>query len=86
MPRRSGGTWLAATLLALAAVSGGARSAHAQAAASPAPAAIAVGQTAPDFALPGATRYGSLAAPVKLSDFRGQVVVIAFFYKARTKG
>ena len=41
---------------------------------------------APDFSLPGATRYGLLAAPVKLSDFRGKTVVIAFFYVARTKG
>lgn len=45
-----------------------------------------VGQMAPDFSLPGATRYGLLAAPVKLSDFRGQTVVLAFFPKARTKG
>ena len=46
----------------------------------------AVGQMAPDFSLPGATRFGLLAAPVKLSDFRGKTVVIAFFYQARTKG
>lgn len=46
----------------------------------------AVGQMAPDFSLRGATRYGLLAAPVKLSDFRGKTVVIAFFYQARTKG
>ena len=46
----------------------------------------AVGQVAPDFSLPGATRYGLLASPVKLSDFRGKTVVIAFFYQARTKG
>jgi peroxiredoxin Q/BCP len=45
-----------------------------------------VGQIAPDFTLPGATRYGLLQAPVKLSDLRGQTVVIAFFPKARTKG
>ena len=45
-----------------------------------------VGQTAPDFALPGGTRYGLLKNPVKLSDYRGQTVVIAFFPKARTKG
>jgi thioredoxin-dependent peroxiredoxin len=45
-----------------------------------------VGQLAPDFSLPGATRYGLLASPVKLSDFRGKTVVVAFFYKARTKG
>jgi peroxiredoxin Q/BCP len=45
-----------------------------------------VGQVAPDFSLPGATRYGLLKDPVKLSDFRGQTVVLAFFPKARTKG
>ena len=45
-----------------------------------------VGQVAPDFSLPGASRYGLLAAPVKLSDYRGQTVVLAFFPKARTKG
>ncbi len=48
--------------------------------------APAVGTVAPDFALPGATRYGRLAAPVRLSDYRGQTVVLAFFFKARTKG
>lgn len=41
---------------------------------------------APDFTLPGATRYGLLKTPVKLSDFRGRTVVLAFFYQARTKG
>jgi peroxiredoxin Q/BCP len=45
-----------------------------------------VGQMAPDFTLPGATRFGLLKQPVKLSEFRGQTVVIAFFPKARTKG
>ena len=45
-----------------------------------------VGQMAPDFSLRGATRYGLLASPVKLSDFRGKTVVVAFFYQARTKG
>jgi AhpC/TSA family len=63
-----------------------AASAAAQAVPDPAPAPPAVGQLAPDFSLPGATRYGLLAAPVKLSDFRGKTVVIAFFYVARTKG
>ena len=63
-----------------------AASAAAQAVPEPAPAPPAVGQLAPDFSLPGATRYGLLAAPVKLSDFRGKTVVIAFFYVARTKG
>ena len=45
-----------------------------------------VGQAAPDFSLPGATRFGTLKDPVKLSDYRGQTVVLAFFPKARTKG
>jgi thioredoxin-dependent peroxiredoxin len=47
---------------------------------------LAVGTDAPDFTLPGATRYGVLKAPVHLSDFKGKTVVLAFFYKARTKG
>jgi peroxiredoxin Q/BCP len=48
--------------------------------------APAVGQAAPDFSLPGATRFGLLKDPVKLADYRGQTVVLAFFPKARTKG
>jgi peroxiredoxin Q/BCP len=66
----------------------GVGSATAQQAAAPAPAAPAleVGAVAPDFALPGATRYGVLKDPVKLSDFKGKTVVVAFFFKARTRG
>ena len=45
-----------------------------------------VGAMAPDFQLPGATRYGLLRDPVRLSDHRGKTVVLAFFYRARTKG
>ena len=45
-----------------------------------------VGTMAPDFTLPGATRYGVLRDPVRLSDLRGKTVVLAFFFKARTKG
>ena len=45
-----------------------------------------VGSMAPDFSLPGATRYGLLRDPVRLSDYRGKTVVLAFFYRARTKG
>jgi len=56
----------------------------AQDVASPQP--LAVGASAPDFTLPGATRYGTLARPIHLSDFRGKTVVLAFFFKARTKG
>jgi hypothetical protein len=46
----------------------------------------AVGAAAPDFSLAGATRYGLLKGPVHLADYRGQTVVLAFFYQARTKG
>jgi hypothetical protein len=47
---------------------------------------LAVGAVAPDFELPGATRYGLLKDPVRLSDFQGKTVVLAFFYRARTPG
>src|SRR2546430_16934667 len=50
------------------------------------PEPLQVGVAAPDFTLPGATRYGGLRAPIHLSDFKGKTVVLAFFYKARTKG
>jgi peroxiredoxin Q/BCP len=46
----------------------------------------AVGSVAPDFTLPGATRYGILARPVSLSDYKGKTVVLAFFFRARTRG
>ena len=52
----------------------------------PAPTPLAVGTEAPDFTLPAATKDGLSAKPVHLMDLRGQTVVIAFFYKARTKG
>jgi hypothetical protein len=47
---------------------------------------LEIGAVAPNFTLKGATRYGVLANPVKLSDFKGKTVVLAFFYKARTSG
>ena len=47
---------------------------------------IAVGEIAPDFELTGATRYGVLRDPVRLSDYRGKTVVLAFFYRVRTPG
>lgn len=47
---------------------------------------LEIGAVAPDFSLPGATRYGVLAKPVRLSDFKGKTVVLAFFFKARTSG
>lgn len=51
-----------------------------------APDIISVGDMAPDFTITGATRYGILQEPVSLSDLRGDVVVLAFFFRARTPG
>ena len=50
------------------------------------PPALEVGAVAPDFSIPGATRFGTLKNPVKLSDYKGKTVVLAFFFKARTRG
>jgi thioredoxin-dependent peroxiredoxin len=78
--------WLAgscATMLLLASVAG---AQQAQQPAAAQPAGPAVGEVAPDFTVSGATRYGVLRDPIRLSDFRGQTVVLAFFPKARTKG
>jgi peroxiredoxin len=47
---------------------------------------LEVGAVAPDFALPGSTRFGLLKAPVRLSDYRGKTVVLAFFFRSRTRG
>jgi hypothetical protein len=57
----------------------------------PAPAAaqaspLEVGAVAPDFTLPGATRHGILAEPISLRDYEGKTVVLAFFFRARTRG
>lgn len=59
------------------------QAAAAAAAASP---PLEIGVPAPDFTLPGATRFGTLRDPVKLSDFKGKTVVLAFFFRARTRG
>lgn len=45
-----------------------------------------VGDVAPDFTLPASTKDGMLANPIHLADLKGQVVVLAFFPKARTGG
>ncbi len=47
---------------------------------------LKVGDPAPDFEITGATRHGVLKDPVRLSDYRGETVVLAYFYKARTPG
>lgn len=45
-----------------------------------------VGEMAPNFTLAGATRYGILRDQIKLENYRGNTVVLAFFFKARTRG
>ncbi len=54
-------------------------------AAAQSPTPLAVGTPAPDFTLVSSTRSG-VGDSVRLSDFKGQTVVIAFFYRVRTKG
>ena len=77
---------LLAAPAALAALGIGAATAAAQAPATPDTVPLTVGTAAPDFTLVGATRYGVLRTPIRLSDFKGKTVVLAFFYKARTRG
>jgi peroxiredoxin Q/BCP len=74
------------TTLGLAVAAIGSRAAAQQAQPAAPAAAPDVGQLAPDFTLPGASRYGLLRDPFHLSDHRGETVVLAFFPKARTKG
>ena len=50
------------------------------------PTPLAVGASAPEFTLSAATKDGVSPKAVNLLDFRGQTVVLAFFYKARTGG
>jgi len=47
---------------------------------------LSVGEMAPDIQVNGATRHGVLSSPVKLSDLRGETVVLAFFFRARSGG
>jgi len=50
------------------------------------PTPLEVGTVAPDFELVGATRFGILRDAIRLSDFRGKTVVLAFFFRARSPG
>jgi hypothetical protein len=84
MPNGASRSALLPSLLLAAALS--AAEAQQPAAAVGAPATPAVGDLAPDFAIRGATRFGLLKDPVRLSDFRGQTVVLWLFIKARTRG
>lgn len=47
---------------------------------------LAVGAMAPDFTVPTVTQAGLTAKPFKLSEHKGETVVLAFFPKARTQG
>jgi hypothetical protein len=76
-PRMAAAVAAAGTAL----IVGGASSARAQSATVP-----DVGQVAPDFTASGATRYGVLRDPISLAALRGKTVVLAIFFKARTKG
>ncbi len=48
--------------------------------------ALKVGDTAPDFTVAAVTAAGVNAKPFKLSEHKGETVVLAFFPKARTSG
>lgn len=45
-----------------------------------------VGDVAPDFTLRGVTRDGPVREAIRLSSYKGNTVVLAFFFKARTRG
>ena len=49
------------------------------------PTPLAAGQAAPAFSLMGGSREG-VTGPVTLEDFQDKTLVIAFFYRARTRG
>ena len=57
-----------------------------QAQAAPAPVPLKVGDMAPDITITTVTADGRTAKPFKLSEHRGETIVIAFFPKARTQG
>ena len=75
-----------ASFVAMMLVALAASGAVAQQPAAAVPPPLEIGAAAPAFALGGATRYGVLRNPVSLADFRDKTVVIAFFYRARTRG
>ena len=75
---------LAVALLAAPALAVSAAAQQQPAAQTPPP--LEVGAVAPDFTLPGATRYGVLQNQIHLSDYKGKTVVLAFFFRSRTRG
>lgn len=52
----------------------------------PPPAEIEIGRVAPDFTMQWADSTGVRSKPVKLSDLRGKVVVLAFYPADRSSG
>jgi peroxiredoxin Q/BCP len=74
---------LAASLLATVSAGAQAPAANSAAAAPPAP---EVGQPAPNFSGRVADASGIMAKPVWLSDYKGKVVVLAFYPGDRTTG
>jgi thioredoxin-dependent peroxiredoxin len=76
--RSLAGTALAAGALALMPAAGQAQGAQNH--------FLSVGDKAPDIQVVGSTRYGTLKDPIHLSDFKGETVVVAFYFKARTPG
>ena len=58
----------------------------AQPAPPPPPSEIDVGKVAPDFTMNWADSSGTIVKPLKLSDLRGKVVVLAFYPADRSSG
>ena len=58
----------------------------AQPAAPPPPPEVDVGKVAPDFTMEWADAKGPIAKPLKLSELRGKVVVLAFYPLDRSSG
>lgn len=69
----------AVAILAIAGPQGGLR-------AQPAETGPKVGEMAPNFSLAGATRYGVLRDQIALENYKGNTVVLAFFFRARSRG
>ncbi len=76
---------IAVSLTALVAIPASAQQPTMAASQAPKPGPEA-GAVAPDFTGPGASRDGTLKAPIHLADLKGKTVVLAFFPRARTGG
>jgi hypothetical protein len=47
---------------------------------------LPVGTMAPEVQVQGATRYGLIAQPIRVSQFLGKTVVLAFYFRVRGGG